>query len=262
MKPSGDAANSCAASRRGSVDRVGVEVHPVARHQMSPAHELANLGAVDVVGLRRRESARSRHLEIGVVDERIDHVRRAHGGGVDDHVGERGEHRPLPVVERRQVDAERATGADALQQHGPHRVEFVGGGQPVAHRRFDTLPGQPLELGDRHPAALANDPFDRPVGRCPRRTQYRRDVEHLATADGLVAPRLAQHEAVAGQQRQRGREEQADRAVGARRDRLGAEHAQPHGVLARADVGDEGAASRHLVVEGGEHVDGGVEPIA
>ncbi len=51
------------------------------------------------------------------------------------------------------------------------------------------------------------------------------------------------------------------RARRARSERLAAEHAHPHRQLARPDVGDVRAPARHVVVETGEHVERGVEPI-
>ena len=85
------------------------------------------------------------------------------------------------------------------------------------------------------------------------------NIEHLAPTDGLVPPALAKHVAIAGEQRQQRRQVHPHQAARPRVDGLGAEHPHPHRVLARSDVRDVGAASRHRVVERGEDVERGVD---
>ena len=128
-------------------------------------------------------------------------------------------------------------------------------GGPAADRRFDRDAREQLEFVGVDPAALGDDTLDRTIGPRSRRPDNRRDVEDLAAADGLVAARLAQHVAVAGQERQRIGKEQPDRAGGAGCQGLGAEHTHLDGQLARSDVGQVGPTSRHVVVERGEHVE-------
>ena len=164
------------------------------------------------------------------------------------------EHGPLALVERRPVDTagagQPARGARGRRPRPARRVDH-----PPADGRRPALAGEQLQLVGVDPAPLGDDPLDAGgPGRARDAGSDRRHVEHLAAADRLVATGLAQHVAVAraaaAAATARCRRTSAGRAG---RDRVRAEHAQAHGVLAGADVGEVGAAPRHGVVERGEH---------
>ena len=167
-------------------------------------------------------------------------------GGVDrppgphrDPVQPGGQHRPLVVVEGGEVDA---VGARARAPRRP-----AGGGLPRA------APARP-------PSGRSSEPSRTPVRRSssaastqPRSATTRstdRDgcgpadagrtgaTSRISpAADGLRPPRLAQHVAVAGQQRQGRprRQPEPDQAVLPGRDRVPAQHADPDRELARAE---------------------------
>ena len=130
----------------------------------------------------------------------------------DDAV-ERQHDRTLVLGQCCRVDAVLAGGLDRRSQSPSGGARARRRRRPVADRRFDGDAGQQLELTDVDPAALGDRPLDGAVGRGVRRLRDRRDVEHLTTADRLVASRLAQHVPIARQQWQRHREEQAHRRL-------------------------------------------------
>ena len=111
------------------------------------------------------------------------------------------------------------------------------------------------------PAALGDHACHRSIGGSSRGLRDGCDVEHLAAADRLVAARLAQHVPVAGQQRHGDGQEHAHRTARTRSDRVAAQHAHPHGDLARAEVREVRAAPGDVVVERRQHVEGRVEAI-
>lgn len=131
---------------------------------------------------------------------------------------------------------------DGRLDHPPprHLGGADGAGEAGEEVRFD-------------PAPLPNDALGGPVGAGPGRGQDRVDVEDLPAADGLGPTVLAEHVTVAGKQGQGDRQVDPDQAVVARFDGVGAEDAQPGGVLPAADVDGPGAPPRHGVVEVVEH---------
>ena len=82
-------------------------------------------------------------------------------------------------------------------------ASVVVGDGPVTHRRFDSRrrSAASSSVTSIQPRS-ADHPLDGAIGSSLRRRSDRRHVEHLATADGLVAARLAKHVPIAGQQRQ------------------------------------------------------------
>ena len=154
----------------------------------------------------------------------------------------------VAVVERRHVEP---VGEAGLERRARGRGQDASGSttqRPTSAGR--ALAGQPLQLVGVDPAPLGDDPLDGAVGAGLRRRPHRRDVEHLAAADGLVATRLAQHVAVARQQRQRRRRGAAARGRRRRaRSRPDRARARAPACSPDADVGEVGAAARHVVVE-------------
>ena len=168
-----------------------------------------------------------------MVGERIVGARRAGAAGVDHDAVERVEHRPLSLVERGHVETHRAGRGDGrAAADPPSAASVVVGDRPMTDRRHDSRAGQQLELVDVDPPALADHPLDGAVGSGLRCRSHRRDVEHLAAPDGLVAARLAQHVAIAGQQRQLDGQVEPDGAARAGRQRVRSDHAHLDGDLA------------------------------
>ena len=88
--------------------------------------------------------------------------------------------------------------------------------------------------------------------------QARVHVEDLAAADGLRPAALAQHEAVAGAQRQPPGQMQAHRARAAGAQRLASQDAHAHAELTGAQVRHVSAPPGDLVVERIQHAERGV----
>ena len=208
-----------------------------------------------------REAARSERIGERVVGVRVDGVGRAGAAHLDHDPVEPADHRSLALVDRGEVEA-RGTGVDDRSgQPRPGRIEHLGRRDPVTHGGFDRLAGQQFELAHVDPAALGDHALHRSIGRRPRRLRDGRDVEHLATADRLVASRLTQYVSVAGEHRKSDGQEESHCASGSRSERVGSQHPDGHGQLARPDVREVRASPRHLVVEGREHVERRVEAI-
>ena len=152
----------------------------------------------------------------------------------------------VALVERRHVEPSGAGGVERSASAPRRRTRRRSttqrptvGCAPLAGQRARARRRRPS------PARRRPGPTDR-SGRAFDAGQDRGDVEHLAAADRLVAARLPQHVAVAGQQRQGGRQVQPDRDRGRRAAiDVRPEHADAHRVLAGADVGEVGAAPRH-----------------
>ena len=162
----------------------------------------------------------------------------------------------VALVERRHVEPVGEAGVERRTRRGEDRR----GRPPTGRRRRRRSPVSRSSSSASTQPRSATTRSTRPVGPCLRRRPHRRDVEHLAAADGLVATRLAQHEAVAGHQRQGGRRGAA--APGRRPPgpmASGPSTRTRTGLLARPDVGEVGAAAGHRVVEAGEHVQRGVD---
>ena len=255
VNPSGRSASSRAASSAAAVDRVGVEPHAVALDEQPAADELAELGPVDAVGRRRRHPAGGERGETGGrrAGRRRRPVRaRPPSTTTSSSVAE---HRPLALVERADVQPERAGVGEPLRaatRSSP--CSASSDGDPAADRRLAALAGEALELVDVDPAPLGDDPLDAcgragpatPAAPGRRRAPRRRRPSRRARSRAARSGRRAAAAAAIGQV-------QPDRPGRARRQRVGAEHAQPHRMLARADVGEVGAPPRHVVVERGEH---------
>ena len=172
------------------------------------------------------------------------------------------------VVEPRRARPGRARRATATSSPSPARAgdrvpaggsaaasSAVGRHDPSADVGRPPLAREPLQSSRRRPNRARRRP-GRPIGRAgPRRRQHGGHVEHLAAADGLGPPALAQHVAVAGHQRERatgGASGRAPTRPGA--SELGAaEDPHAHRVLARADVRGVRAAAGHVVLEPGQH---------
>ncbi len=184
----------------------------VALDQLVATDQLPDHRAIGVGREIGCEPAGSDRVTQRVVGERIDRIRRPRPAGVDGDLVERLDQGALVIGECGRVEAELGGGTDGLTE------PLFGGGQflrrrdPATDHRFDHLAGQEFELVDVDPASLRDDPVDGTVGCRLGRLRTRVDVEHLATADRLVAARLAQHVAVARQQRQLGLHEQPHRA--------------------------------------------------
>src|SRR3954451_22848524 len=111
------------------------------------------------------------------------------------------------------------------------------------------LARQPCELRCCDPSALGDHAVDIPIRPRLRRRENGMDVEHLATADGLVAARLAQDVTIARKQRNRLVEVDPDQTRVTGGDRFSAEDAYACRELAGADVCGIRAPPRHLVAE-------------
>ena len=140
------------------------------------------------------------------------------------------------------------------------RAAGEGGGRhdPVADVRVRGGRRSAARARRRRPTPFGDDPVDvrwgraaRPAARARRRGSRPRRPSRPAA--------LAQHVPVARAQREADRQVQADHAR-ARGDRVGPEHPQAHGVLARAEVGEVGAPARHVVVERPQHPGGPRRP--
>ena len=237
--------------RSGAVDGVARGNSPSRTTTRPRRTSSLQLGTVDVVGWRRREAAaRARRASAGCREQRVGALEP--GPAAIDHdavasspstarsrSSSRATSRPSePPSSRRARSA--SVIARARRRRRPSRRPSVPRRSPVSSSTSDV-----------DPAPLGDHPFDVRSGR-PRPTPVSTgcDVEDLAAADRLVATRFAQHVPVAGQQRQAVGQVQPHRTGRAGRRATPAPSTRSrHGVLARADVGEVGAAPRHVVVE-------------
>ena len=213
VNPSGDSASSSAATRPAVVDRCAVEAATPSRStrrprpdqlaRSSPGRHRRRLAGVNPPARSDREER--------VVGERIDRCRPdAPGPRRSPRPSSVAEHRPFAIVERRQVEAGRPGCLDASCAMLASVDASTSGvddpvGRPSARRR------SPVSSSSSSTSTQPRSAITRSTVRSGaglRRRQHGRDVEHLAAADGLVATRLAQHVAIAGQQRQRDGQEQ------------------------------------------------------
>ena len=197
-----------------------------------------------------------RGLERG--DERVARQRvgvvagRPGPAAVDRHDVEGVEHGAVALVEARRRRG-RAPPAPSTSGRTPRRPRpRARPGRPT-HRPTSARAARPVSRSSSststQPRSATTRSTDR-SGRRPRRGQHGGHVEHLAAADGLGPAALAQHVAVAGHAAAAatGRCSRTRPASpGATASR--AEHAHPHGVLARADVRGVRAPAGHVVVQ-------------
>ena len=240
---------------RRVVDGGRCEPHAVLFDDEPAADELAQLHGVDAELRRRRrtEGCCFQRGHVGMAGERI-RAPGAHGSAAGDRditiSREHVEHGAVALVERGDVEAE----------HCPRpRCE-----RPRAHARALSASGSTTQ---RPAVASRCSPVSRsssatviqPRSATTRSTERsgwaraaaddRIDVEDLAAADRLGAAALPQDVAITWCQRQRIRQVQPCEAVVARTERARTEDAEPHSVFAAADVGDERASPRDLVIE-------------
>ncbi len=105
----------------------------------------------------------------------------------------------------------------------------------------------------RERAALCYHAIHRSIGQGATHRANRRELDDLSAADGLRPTALAEDEPITGEERERGRDADADPAAGAGRDGVGADDAELGGMLTRPDRDGVGAATRHVVTDAGEH---------
>jgi hypothetical protein len=167
-----------------------------------------------------------------------------------DDVGERGEHRPVMILELGHVQPRRGSRLD------PGRELGAGCGQPARIHDPGTdgwlaaLAGEPLELVGTYPATLCDHSIDRQVGAGACGRQHGIDVEHLAAPDGLCPAQVAHHEPVTRHQRQRLRELHPHQACLAGADAVTPQDVEADRPLAATDVGRERGTARHPMGHG------------
>src|SRR5581483_5716645 len=167
----------------------------------------------------------------------------------------------LALVESSDVEPEGTGAGDRALQLIDRRRQGGDGDHPPPEDGLHTLTGEAFEEVDVDPTSFGDDALGCPArARMPGR-QHRRHVEDFATANRLRAPALAQHEPVTRQKWHRDREVHAHEAgaAGLNLRGPGAEQPQPGWLLARTDVGVEGAPAGDGVVEAGEHLQASVE---
>ena len=160
-------------------------MHTALLHQITTAHQLPQLAGIDAVGGRGREGhGRGRGHE-GVAGQRIGAVRRPGPARGHLHPGQIGGHRPLQLVQRGQVQAQRAGGGHGCGQPGPDGLQVLGVHRPFPDVGLSPDAGQPLQAVDGDAAPLGHHPLHRPVGPGPGGGQDGIDVQHHAAAHRL-----------------------------------------------------------------------------
>ena len=235
----------------GGGDGVGVEPQPVALDEHAPAGQLAQLGPVDAVRCRWRHPAGGQRGHDRMVGQRVGPAGPPGVGAVDDDAVERGEHGPLALVERRP-----ARGRAVRRRRDVRPVDGRGG----RDERRRSATHRPTVGARRSPVSSSSSSTSTQprsaTTRSTERSGRARDAGSTgATSSTSPPPTVSSRPVSRSTNRSPG---SSGRAAGrcsrtapglARRQRLRAEHPQAHGVLARADVGEVGAAPGHVVVE-------------
>ena len=259
VTPSGLAANIRGDHAGRLIDGAGGEEDAVLLDHQAAANELTQLAAVDVVGRRWLEWLRLQLGDERVVGQRVDDVADADVGAVDLDAIERLEDRSLTLVEAGEIEPQRPRLLDGRLEGERGRFEHVGVDDPAAEAGLAALARCLFEEIDVDPRSLGDEAFHRAVGCGTRRPRDRIHVEDPTAADRLAAPTLSEHEAVAGDHRQRTGEVQSREARLAGSDRVGAEDAHADRVFARTDVDEVGATSGDLVIQSRQDRDLGID---
>ena len=192
-----------------------------------------------------------RHVR--VVEQRVARGRPC-GAALDRDAVERGDDGALDLRERRQVH-----GAGREQPAEPFRFRGVVRRRrpPSRDRLLDRRPGDPACLVDAHPATASEALPGGPTRGGRRHAPPRCDVHHGAARDRRSRRRVAEHEPVAGRQRQRHAEPDPRGRTVARAQRARPGETQVRLLVRRADVQHVPAARGDL--RGGtgtlEHLD-------
>ncbi len=265
VTPSGQRASRSATTRLAARDRLGREPHPVALDHQAGADEMAERLAPDAggdgIGGPPREPAQlGQPRVLGHAGVRLAPIPWERPAVAHDHAGQLGEQGPLVPVEGGDVQPQRAGAGDGLFQLLLGRRQHGGLDHPAAGDiRRPGLSRQAGQVVGGHPAPLGDHPVHRPGRPGPADGEDRLDVEDLASADGLRPSALAQHEPVAGDERQTDGQPEAGVARGAGFDDAGADQPHVDRVLAAARVQLEGAPARHGMVEAGQHPEGDID---
>ena len=229
-------------------ERGGVPPQAVPLEQHATARQLAERSGCHGVRRWRRQPAGLQGRDDGMLGERIGRSGEPGGGAVDDGLVERLQDRPLALVRARRARAPRRGGGAAHRWPPWRRRDRRPSGRSSGARR------SPVSASSSSASTHPRSSTTRSTARSGRARDAGRTGATSSTSPPPTVssrPALAQHVAVAGQERQGGRQVEADGTRAPRPQRLGTEHPQADGVLARPDVGEVGAPPRDVVVERG-----------
>ena len=222
VKPSGDAASRLGGDRRRGVDRLRVEDHTVALHDVAAPRQLADVVAID----DRRQAGGSETtveqlVEERVVDVRVDRVGREHETGID-HDRRRSTRSPPAHARRTRRGRRRSEPASATRATTAPRTVAASASGVVTQSPTVGSTVSPVSCSSsstRHPAALAHHSIDRRDPAPPARPRSTGSMSRISPPPTVSSrPDSRRMNRSPGSNGSAGREEQANR-TGRRRAR-------------------------------------------